>query len=79
MSETYSDFTSCAPDFNTCRTERIVEDVSRCLSNNAACKYGLPAGYTTTYCLHHNHRDFRYAAFLRSHKDQPKAKPLKIS
>jgi hypothetical protein len=47
-----------------CRTERIANNLSRCLANNSACEHALPAGPTRTVCMHKNSRDFEYAAFL---------------
>jgi hypothetical protein len=41
-----------------CTTERITSELSRCLGNNQECKYGLPAGKTSTYCLHPDHKQF---------------------
>jgi hypothetical protein len=46
------------PDTRNCTTERITSELSKCSENNQDCKYGLPAGKTTTYCLHPEHRVF---------------------
>lgn len=62
-------FSGTEPDVNECRTEYIVHDFSRCLANNSACKYAIPAGRTSTYCLHPDHATFRVAAMGGSHQD----------
>jgi hypothetical protein len=54
------------PNIMHCRTERLANNLSRCLSNNSLCDYGLTAGPTKTYCMHPNHHDFEYAAFMDS-------------
>lgn len=63
------DFTGTEPNCDECRTEGITAEVSRCLDNCSKCKYGLPAGFTTTYCLHPNHRDFRTSVSPGSSKN----------
>jgi len=62
MSIPIQNFTGNAPNTKECRTEYIVHDFSRCLSNNAQCKYSIPAGFTSTYCLHPDHRTFQVSA-----------------
>ncbi|GFE61976.1 hypothetical protein [Geobacter sp. AOG2] len=47
------------PDLNQCATEHVVEDFSRCLSNNTACRYAVPAGTSSSYCIHPNHRSLQ--------------------
>lgn len=49
------------PDTKVCKTERITSELSRCFRNNKACKYGLAAGKTSTYCLHPDNREFYLA------------------
>jgi len=51
-------FSGSEPNVRECRTEYIVHDFSRCLSNNSTCKYAIPAGSTSTYCLHPEHGSF---------------------
>ena len=51
-------------DLIACRTERIANNLSRCLANTSTCEHALAAGPTRTLCMHKNRRDFEYAAFL---------------
>ncbi len=51
-------FSGLEPDTNKCCTEEITSDLYRCTNNNRKCKYGLPAGTTSTYCLHADFRKF---------------------
>lgn len=53
-----SDFNGTEPDTDKCCTEEIISDLYRCSSNNCNCKYGIPAGSTSTYCLHPDFRKF---------------------
>ncbi|HPX62122.1 MAG TPA: hypothetical protein PLN25_10205 [Deltaproteobacteria bacterium] len=53
-----SEFSGEEPDVSKCRTEAIITDLYRCLGNHCNCKYGLPAGSTSTYCLHPDFRKF---------------------
>jgi hypothetical protein len=43
------------PDMRFCTTERITSELYRCSINNKACKYGIFAGKTCTYCMHPDH------------------------
>jgi|GEM_PF-1094250 len=45
------------PNLSECATEHVVEEFSRCLSNNTACRYAVPAGTTSCYCIHPDHRN----------------------
>jgi hypothetical protein len=67
------DITGSEPDCDECRTEAITDNVSRCSDNRSKCRYGLPAGFTTTYCLHPDHRGFRTTAFPGPTKGRRKA------
>lgn len=58
MTVPIEDFSGIEPDTDKCCTEEIISDLSRCASNNIRCKYGLPAGTTSTYCLHPDFRKF---------------------
>jgi hypothetical protein len=62
-------FSGSEPEVTECRTEHIVHDFSRCLSNNSSCKYAIPAGYSSTYCLHPDHDTFRNTVIPDSHQD----------
>lgn len=73
MSISIRNFTGSEPNTKQCRTERIVDDLSRCLANNAKCKYALPAGSTSTYCLHPAHGDFENTVFLDTPRNPMKA------
>ena len=53
-----SELIKMEPDTSYCLAERITTELSRCSRNNKLCKYGLPAGSTSTYCLHPNHKYF---------------------
>ena len=64
-------FSGSEPNVNECLTEYIVHDFSRCLSNNSTCKYAIPAGYTSTYCLHPEHGSFRNSVMPDS-RQEPK-------
>jgi hypothetical protein len=66
-------FIGFEPKCGECLTEAITEDVSRCLGNCSKCRYGLPAGYTSTYCLHPDHKAFRSSAYIDSSSDRRKA------
>lgn len=57
-----SEFSGAEPDTALCMTEEIISDLAKCSVNNKACKYGLPAGTTTTYCLHPDFKDFLIAS-----------------
>ncbi len=46
------------PDTRFCTTEQITSELYRCSANNPDCKYGLSAGWTSTYCLHTDHKKF---------------------
>ena len=50
------------PDLTECRTERIANNLSLCLTNNSTCEHALAAGPTRTLCMHKDRRDFEYAA-----------------
>jgi hypothetical protein len=52
------EFSGQEPDTDKCSTEEIISDLYRCLNNSRKCKYGLPAGTTSTYCLHPDFRKF---------------------
>lgn len=54
-----NDVMKIEPDTSYCVAERITAELSRCARNNNLCKYGLPAGTTSTYCLHVDHLKFR--------------------
>ena len=57
---TYSEkFKMVEPNTSLCATERIIDELSRCSINKIACKHGLYASETTTYCLHPDHLKFR--------------------
>lgn len=64
MKTPQQDVTGKEPSLIECRTERIANNLSRCLANNSVCEHALPAGPTRTVCMHKNRRDFEYAAFL---------------
>jgi len=64
MATSQQDITRSEPNFDNCRTERIVDGLSRCLANNSKCKYALPAGSTTTYCMHGDNSNFQSTAIL---------------
>ncbi len=64
MATSRRDSTRSEPDLHTCRTERIVDGLSRCLANDSKCRYALPAGSTTTYCMHRDNRHFQSTAIL---------------
>jgi len=49
-------FSGTEPNTQECCTERITNELSRCLENNSICKYGLAAGSGSSYCLHPEHR-----------------------
>lgn len=73
-------FSGSEPDVETCSTEYIVHDFYRCLSNNSSCKYAIPAGRASTYCLHPDQRAFRDVAHPRpassgTRRDARKAAP----
>jgi len=72
-------FSGTEPNVKECRTEYIVHDFSRCLSNNSACKYAIPAGYTSTYCLHPDHGTFRGPVAQDTHQDHMSAGHLRSS
>ena len=57
MASSAFDLNGCEPDFNTCRTEVIVDNFSKCLSGRTKCLYCYPAD-TVNYCLHYNNRQF---------------------
>lgn len=59
MLERNSEPMKIEPDITYCVAERITAELSRCTRNNNLCKYGLPAGSTSTYCLHEEHLKFR--------------------
>lgn len=59
MREPDHEFVKMEPDTSYCVAERITAELSRCTRNNNLCKYGLPAGTTSTYCLHEDHLKFR--------------------
>lgn len=59
MQECDSELMKIEPDTSYCVAERITDELSRCTRNNNLCKYGLPAGTTSTYCLHEDHLKFR--------------------
>ena len=58
MKVSIDEFSGLEPDTNKCCTEEIISDLYRCSNNNRKCKYGLPAGTTSTYCLHPDFRKF---------------------
>jgi hypothetical protein len=62
MTVQFDEIASVEPDIDTCCTEEIISDLSRCSGNNRRCKYGLPAGATSTYCLHPDFRKFLVSA-----------------
>ncbi|HEY4743749.1 MAG TPA: hypothetical protein VIH45_03765 [Desulfuromonadaceae bacterium] len=64
MKKPLQDVTGQEPDLIECRTERIANNLSRCLANNSLCEHALAAGPTRTICMHKQRRDFEYAAFL---------------
>jgi len=57
-----SEFSGAEPDTALCMAEEIISDLAKCSTNNKACKYGLPAGTTTTYCLHPDFKSFLIAS-----------------
>ena len=64
MATSQQDPTRSEPNLDACRTERIVDGLSRCLANNSKCRYSLPAGSTTTYCMHRDNSNFKSTAIL---------------
>jgi len=64
MKETRQDPAGKEPNMIECLTERIANNLSRCLANNPTCEHALAAGPVRTLCMHTNRRDFEYAAFL---------------
>jgi hypothetical protein len=62
MATSQQDLARRKPNLNECHTERIVDGLSRCLANNSNCRYALPAGSTTTYCMHRNNMKFQSTA-----------------
>jgi len=77
MATSKHDLTRSEPNVADCRTECIVEGLSRCLANNATCAHALPAGATTTYCMHRNNLKFQRTTFLDSPKEPIKALTFK--
>lgn len=61
MTTPQHDVTGTEPDLSVCKTERIANNLSRCLANNSTCEYALAAG-PRTICMHENRRDFEYSA-----------------
>jgi hypothetical protein len=64
MLTSMDDLSEYGPNIMHCRTERLANNLSKCLTNNSLCDYGLTAGPTKTYCMHPNRQDFEYAAFM---------------
>jgi hypothetical protein len=64
MSISVDEMTGNGPNIMECRTERVANNLSKCLANNSVCEHGLSAGPTRTYCMHPHRLDFEYAAFL---------------
>lgn len=62
--KTQPDVAGKEPSLIECRTERVANNLSRCLANNSACEHALAAGQSRTLCMHENRHDFEYAAFL---------------
>jgi hypothetical protein len=58
------------PNLNACATEVLVDDFSRCLANNSACRYAIPAGSTSSYCIHHDHARLHRTTVLGPRLDQ---------
>ncbi len=58
MKESIDEFSGVEPDTSKCCTEEIISDLYRCSNNNRKCEYGLPAGTTSTYCLHPEFKKF---------------------
>lgn len=77
MATSGHDLAKSEPTIAECRTERIAEGLSRCLANNSKCVYALPAGATTTYCMHQDNMKFQRTPLLDSPEDPVKAIPLK--
>lgn len=50
------------PNMNDCRTESVLDHLSRCVHNKSTCRYALPASPTKTYCMHKDHRYFQDVA-----------------
>ncbi len=73
MATSKHDLARSEPNVAECRTECIVEGLSRCLAKNFRCVYALPAGSTTTYCMHRDNMKFRRTSFLDSPHDPVKA------
>lgn len=59
MREFIPDQSGCEPDVETCRTERVVNNISMCLAGDTKCRYALAATYAKAYCLHPDHKSFR--------------------
>ncbi|QEM67538.1 hypothetical protein FO488_04835 [Geobacter sp. FeAm09] len=59
MSIPIQNFSGSEPNVEECRTEHIVDDFSRCLAHNVACRYAIPAGTTSSYCIHPDHGAFQ--------------------
>jgi hypothetical protein len=77
MATTRHDRTKSRPNVSECHTECIVEGLSRCLANNSSCIYALPAGSTTTYCMHRDSKKFQRTLFLDPPRNPVKAITLK--
>lgn len=59
MRKLEQDLSENEPNLEECRTERVVNNISRCLIGNTKCKYALVATYAKAYCLHPKHGSFR--------------------
>ncbi|KAB0664005.1 hypothetical protein F6V25_14420 [Oryzomonas japonica] len=59
MSIPIQNFSGSEPNVAECRTEYLVDEFSRCLAHNTACRYAVPAGNTSSYCIHPNHTAFQ--------------------
>lgn len=58
------------PDLSRCRTRNISHELSRCLSNNAACKYAFCDCCTSIYCMYPDQSNFQGAPF-QCHRQEP--------
>lgn len=58
------------PNLDACTTEFLVDDFSRCLANNSACKYAIPAGSTSSYCIHPDHARLHSTELFGPRHDQ---------
>jgi hypothetical protein len=49
-----------------CRTAEFTPNVSRCLMKRKLCEHALSFGYTSIFCTHPSHHEFRDNACARA-------------